>query len=253
MNTRIETIGDATLYLGDCMDILPTLDKVDIVVTSPPYNFGGFNRNGRKSSYESYEDNLEDSEYKNWVSEILNELPIKDGGAIYWNFKGRYVDGVYKHPWWVADVCKHRLIQEIIWKFPSSPDVAKIKWYPRIEYIFFFSNGKPDYFNPDMAMQSNVWEFSHMENNLINHPAPFPLALPTRCISGSSREDEIVLDPFLGSGTTGVAAIQMGRKFVGIEKDEKYFELACKRIEQAVSQPRLFEDVRPKQEQTSLI
>ena len=64
---------------------------------------------------------------------------------------------------------------------------------------------------------------------------------------------ETILDPFMGSGTTGVAAIQMGRKFIGIEREPKYFDIACQRIEQAVSQPRLFEDVRPKQEQTSLI
>ncbi len=62
-----------------------------------------------------------------------------------------------------------------------------------------------------------------------------------------------ILDPFMGSGTTGVAAIQMGRKFIGIEREPKYFDIACTRIEQAVAQPRLFEDVRPKQEQTSLI
>jgi DNA modification methylase len=245
---RKEVIGDATLYLGDCMDILPTLNAVDMVVTSPPYNFGGFSRNGRKSTYESYEDNLEDSEYKKWVAKILNTLPIKNGGAIYWNFKGRYVEGVYKHPWWVADVCMHKLIQEIIWKFPSSPDVAKIKWYPRIEYIFFFSNGKPKYFNPDMALHSNVWEFSHMENNLINHPAPFPIALPSRCIGGSSQKNEVVLDPFTGSGTTGVAAIKMGRKFIGIELDPTYFDIACERIERATRQEDMFVQRAPVQE-----
>jgi 23S rRNA G2445 N2-methylase RlmL len=64
---------------------------------------------------------------------------------------------------------------------------------------------------------------------------------------------EVIIDPFMGSGTTGVAAIQMGHKFIGIEREPKYFDIACKRIEQAVSQPRLFKDVRPKQEQTSLI
>ena len=233
-------IGNATLYQGDCLEIIPTLELVDAVVTSPPYNFGGFNRDGKKSAYESYEDNLEDSEYKKWVADILNNLLIKEGGAIFWNFKGRYIDGVYKHPWWVADVCKHRLVQEIIWKYPSSPDVAKIKFYPRIEYIFYFSNGKPKYFNEEVAKLTNVWEFSHMENNKIDHPAPFPLELPTRCIYSSTKENEIVLDPFLGSGTTGVACVNTKRQFIGIEKDAKYFDMACKRIEYAQSQGNLF-------------
>jgi DNA modification methylase len=237
---KIEKIGNATLYLGNCDEILPTLPKVDAVITSPPYNFGGFNRNGRILNYEGYQDNLEDNEYKEWIWGILNTVPLKEGGAIFWNFKGKYIDGIYKHPFWVIDNCKHRLVQEIIWKYPSSPDVAKIKFYPRIEYIFYFANGKPKYFNEEMAKMSNVWEFSHMENNKIDHPAPFPLQLPMRCIGASTVENELVLDPFMGSGTTGVACADLARNFIGIEKELKYFDMACKRIENAQKQQKLF-------------
>jgi DNA modification methylase len=236
----IEKIGDATLYLGDCNEIMKSIENVDAVVTSPPYNFGGFIRNGRKSSYEGYKDNLEENDYKNWVWYLLNHLPIKKGGSIFWNFKGKYVDGTYQHPFWIIDNCKHKLIQEIIWKYPSSPDVGKIKFYPRIEYIFYFSNEKPKYFNEEMAKMTNVWEFSHMENNKIDHPAPFPLQLPMRCIGASTLENEIVLDPFMGSGTTGVACANLTRNFIGIEKELKYFDMACRRIENAFKQQKLF-------------
>jgi site-specific DNA-methyltransferase (adenine-specific) len=237
---RVERIGDATLYLGDCLEILPTLGKVDAVVTSPPYNFGGFNREGRKSGYLSYEDNLPEAQYKGWIASVLKAIPLRNGGACFWNYKGRYVDGVYRGPWWVVEATEYRLVQEIIWKYPSSPDVAKTKFYPRVEYVFWFSNGKPKYFDESLAAISNVWEFSHHENNSIDHPAPFPIALPNRCISASTKRLEYVLDPFMGSGTTGVACANLGRKFIGIEIEERYFQIACERIEAAYAQGRLF-------------
>ena len=77
------------------------------------------------------------------------------------------------------------------------------------------------------------------------------MALPSRCILGSSKTNEIVLDPFLGSGTTGCAAIQMNRKFIGIEKDPKYFDIACKRIEQASKQVDMFVE-QPKSYQETM-
>jgi DNA modification methylase len=236
----VVTIGDAMLIHGDCLEILPTLPKVDAVVTSPPYNFGGFNRNGRKSAYLSYSDDLTDQGYRQWVSSIMSALPLLDGAGVFWNYKGRYVDGVYRGPWWVVDASDLRLVQEIIWKYPSSPDVAKIKFYPRIEYVFWLSSGPPKYFNPDMAKISNVWEFSHHENNSIDHPAPFPIELPTRCAAACTVMGETILDPFMGSGTTGVACANLGRKFIGIEIERKYFDIACERIDAAYRQQRLF-------------
>lgn len=243
-------IGNCDLYLGDCLSIMPLLGKVDAVVTSPPYNFGGFNRDGRQSAYNSYYDNLPEKDYRDWVCSVVDALPLLDGASVFWNYKGRYVDGVYKHPWWVADAFKLRLVQEIIWNYPSSPDVAKIKFYPRLEYIFYFAKGKPKYFNENAASETNLWKFSHHENAASKHPAPFPLQLPNRCISASTLNGETVLDPFMGSGTTLVACAKMGRKGIGIECDAEYFDIACRRVAEAYAQPDLFVEPPkpPKQE-----
>ena len=221
MNTRIETIGDATLYLGDCMDILPTLDKVNAVITDPPYGlniaaqpFQNQRRNG--------------AEKKDWDEStpsklLLDEIIQKGEKAILWG--GNYFHLPPSRCW-------------LVWHKPDG-----LPSFSRVELAWTNMDKLAVYFQ---------WTIAATNPERVGHPTQKPLALMKWCIEQAGNP-ETILDPFMGSGTTGVAAIQMGRKFIGIEKDEKYFDLACKRIEQAVSQPRLFEDVRPKQEQTSLI
>ena len=102
---------------------------------------------------------------------------------MYWNHKGKFENHVYKHPFWVIDLCPIPLYQHIVWKYPSSPDVAKVKFYPRHEEIFMFSKGVPSYFDEEMAQIGDVWEISHMQK--VEHPAPFPFNLARRCIRAS--------------------------------------------------------------------
>ena len=243
---RVEQIGGQVLIQGDCLEVMPMLGKVDAVVTSPPYNFGGFNRDGRPASYNSYSDDLPEQEYRNFMCEVVLSLPLAMGASVFWNYKGRYIDGTYQHPWWVADTFCLNLVQEIIWNYPSSPDVAKIKFYPRVEYIFYFANGKPKYFNESCAAETNIWRFSHNENASSKHPAPFPLQLPTRCLMAATRFGDTILDPFMGSGTTLVACQNLDRNGIGIELDPDYFDIACKRVDEATRQPRLFSEPAPK-------
>lgn len=232
------------LHLGDCLEVMRGMaDKsVDCVVTSPPYNFGGFNRDGRKSGYNSYSDDLPDAEYKEFISKVLAECArlLRDGGAMYWNHRGMIRDWNYISTHWVIDACPIQLLQEIIWKFPSSAEVAKVKWYPRKESIYFFTKGKPAFFNEDMARLTDVWEINHCSEGG-EHPAPFPVQLPRRAILGSTRPGAVIFDPFMGSGTTGVAALQEGRNFIGCEIDPTYHAIAQRRIEDAAAQPMLFE------------
>ena len=221
------------IICGDCLEVMKDIpDKsVDLVVTSPPYNFNGFNRDGRVINYLDYKDNLKTSDYKKWIENILVESSrvLKIGGVLYWNHKGKYENYKYSPPHWVIDLCPLNLFQEIIWKYPSSPDVAKVKWYPRFENIYMFSKGKLDYFNPDMAKIGNVWEINHSMGK-INHPAPYPLGLAKRCVESVTKENNIVLDPFIGSGTTAVACKSLGRKYIGIEISPEYCDIARKRV-----------------------
>jgi site-specific DNA-methyltransferase (adenine-specific) len=241
-------IGNATLYHGDCLEILPTLPKVDAVITSPPYNFGGFHRTSktgdvrvvRELAYESCSDDLGEKEYRCFVASVMYRLYtlVNDGGSCWWNYKGRYKDNRYYAPHWVEEYTPFDLRQDIIWRYPSGPDVALDKFFPRVEHIFWFSRGKP-YMNPEMAKLGNVWDITQ-NNGQTGHPAVFPDELAIRCATASTKVDQSILDPFMGSGTTGVACMNLGRKFIGIEIEKKYFDIACERIENAQRQERMF-------------
>jgi site-specific DNA-methyltransferase (adenine-specific) len=244
---RREVIGNATLYLGDCLEILPTLPKVDAVITSPPYNFGGFHRTSkvgdirvvRKLAYESCADDMTEREYRCFIASVMFRLYAisNDGASCWWNYKGRYQDNKYLPPHWVQDYSPFDLRQDIIWRYPSGPDVALDKFFPRVEHVLWFSKGKPR-MNPEMAAMGNVWDITQ-NNGKLDHPAVFPVELAIRCVNASLGA-ETILDPFLGSGTTGVACANLGRSFIGIEIEPKYFDIACERIENAQRQSRMF-------------
>jgi len=219
MNTRIETIGDATLYLGDCMDILPTLDKVDAVITDPPYGLGKRMQGGTWGAKTEFKEMVI---WDNSPPEIKNLLKLINIAEICVFWGGNYYGLPPSRCWLVWD--KQNAV-------PTMAD-CEIAW---------------------TSLDANTKRFSHPVGRILNgHPSEKPLQLMKWTIE-TVKANGVILDPFMGSGTTGVAAIQMGRKFIGIEREPKYFDIACQRIEQAVAQPRLFEDVRPKQEQTSLI
>lgn len=226
---RTEIIGDATLIFGDCREILPTLGKVDAVVTDPPYGMGWntdsrrFTGGGRADRLITGDDKLFNPEPWLAFSEVIlwganhyaQRLPV--GQTLVWLKKYQEQYGTF-----LSDA-------EIGWQrgghgvyclhAPDSPSRR------RTEY-----NGQGD----DTA-----------------HPTQKPLALMTWCIK--RVDGQTILDPFMGSGTTGVAAIKLGRKFIGIEIEPKYFDIACRRIEEAWKQPRLFEELKAKPVQENLL
>jgi DNA modification methylase len=228
MNTRIETIGDATLYLGDCMDILPTLPKVDAVITDPPY---GINENSKK------------------VASRVNLAAPKDYGDFDWDKAPPSNE--------LIDLIRTKGQHQAFFGgnyFTLPPTSCWLVW-DKLNGDSDFADCELAWTNWDKAVRRLQWRWNGMirqGNEERYHPTQKPLEVMKWVITLCPKS-ETILDPFMGSGTTGVAAIQMGRKFIGIEREPKYFDIACKRIEQAVAQPRLFEDVRPKQEQTSLI
>lgn len=227
-------IGNATLYLGDCMDILPTLDKVDAVITDPPYGISWDSQAekdsarkpgaslAKKGIYESYGwDDLP-------MSLELAELIISKGDdVIFWG--GNYYGLPASSCWLVWDKKNgsNKFADcELAWTNIKKP-IRKFEW-----------------------MWNGMLRQGGEDRN--GHPTQKPLALMAWCIKQCLSPAKTVLDPFMGSGTTGVAAIQLGRKFIGIEREPKYFDIACKRIEQAVAQGQLFEPEPVKQVQESM-
>lgn len=236
---RVETIGDCTLYLGDCMEVLPTLGKVDAVVTSPPYNINGGNHKPsgmftdvpRNITRQWYKDDLPEDEYQAWMMTVLAESLKACSGVVWVNHKTRY-DKVALHPVRFLDF---PLWAEIIWDRGGSMTLNAKRFAPSHEVILGF--GKPTYWDDSSNTLMTVWRLAPEQN--ADHPCSFPVAIPLRLIGASCKPNGTVLDPFMGSGTTGVACVKTGRRFIGIEIDPTYFDIACKRIEAATLQLRL--------------
>ena len=241
--TDIVTIGDATLYHGDCLEILPTLEKVDAVVTSPPYNqipttssSGMYKDSPRKlhDGYESHSDDMPESEYQSWMANVVGECIKKCDGLVWVNHKIRYRNKVAIHP---LSFLKFPVYSEVIWDRGGSMTLNANKFAPSHEYVYGF--GTPNFWDKSFNTKMSVWRIAPAQFK--GHPCPFPLDIVDPLISASCVKDGIVLDPFMGSGTTGVACANLGRKFIGIEIERKYFDIACERIEAAYAQGRLFE------------
>lgn len=210
-------IGNATLYLGDCMDILPTLEKVDAVITDPPYGMN-FQSNFRIEKHMKIVNDMTADVANSVIDWALNNA----NHSIY--AFGRW-DNLYDYP-------KPKSL--ITWvKNNWSMGDLQHEHARQTEVAFFYA--MKNHFFPKQR-PTDVIEYPRTNNEF--HPTEKPIGLMCKFVEWTSGT---ILDPFMGSGTTGVAAIQMGRKFIGIEREPKYFDIACKRIEQAVAQPQLFE------------
>jgi site-specific DNA-methyltransferase (adenine-specific)/modification methylase len=215
-------IGDATLYLGDCMDILPTLAKVDAVITDPPYGIGEARANNKSRSClaQSKDYGISDWDDRPPSDELIELMRSK--GEFQAFFGGNYFTLPPTSCWLVWDKLNGNndfADCELVWtNWPRAVRRLQWRWH-------------------GMIRQGNEDRY---------HPTQKPLEVMKWVIELCPKADTI-LDPFMGSGTTGVAAIQLGRKFIGIEREPKYFDIAVKRLKQAVAQGQLFAPEQPKQ------
>jgi site-specific DNA-methyltransferase (adenine-specific) len=213
---RVETIGRATLYLGDCREVLPTLGRVDAVVTDPPYGIGidGQKGSDRKDGTQlrKHHDSL------GWDkttpdADLLRDVVAAGQWAIVWG--GNYF--VHALP----------------------PQKAWLVW-DKEQTGLSMSDGELAWSNLPMVLRIKKMHRTHLWQEQPEHPTQKPVKLMKWCISHLPEPNATILDPFMGSGTTGVAAVQLGRDFIGIEREERYFDIACRRIEQAQRQGDLF-------------
>jgi DNA modification methylase len=207
---RREVIGDATLYLGDCRDILPTLGRVDAVVTDPPYGLGDWNNRGTNAARPFDSDATQEWD-KPITAEHIDLMRAASKHQVFWG--GNYY----------------------------------LDLLPRTKQMFVWNKGiRGMHFNDcEIAWCSQfreacrVFDFSPSRQEAKEHPTQKPIALMQWCL-GYLADAKTILDPFMGSGTTGVACVREGRKFIGIEIDEGYFDIACRRIADEASRPRMF-------------
>jgi DNA modification methylase len=242
--------GTVQLYLGDCLAILPTLEpgSVDAVVTSPPYNTlplnnkpsgihaerkSGVNKWIARASSGYFDDRPED-EYQEWLRRIVGACLTVSRGLMWINHKVRYRDGVAVHP---VRFLPFPIYSEVIWDRRGSLALNCKRYAPSHETLLAF--GSPHWWSDELNGMMSVWVigFDRDDND---HPCAFPVELVSPLIKSSCPPTGTILDPFMGSGTTGVAAVRLGRKFIGIEISEEYFAIAKKRIEDAVTGGPLF-------------
>lgn len=206
---------DVRLILGDCLEVLKDLPSgsVDAAIADPPYNNG--------TPYTTYDDKRDD--YEDWCRRWFAECRRVAGRVIVTPGHGNlWMWGQIEKPWGVGS-----------WFKPGNPATSVLGWVCWEPWLYYTTDyralGGPDTIRATVTKQKGVGE----------HPCPKPLALLTGLIEKTTKAGATVLDPFMGSGTTGVACVQTGRNFIGIEIDPTYFAIAERRIEEARQQLRM--------------
>lgn len=225
---------------GDLLRVLKQLPSgsIDLVVTSPPYNLKNSTGNGMKDGrggkwpnaslikgYNNYHDCMPHSEYVKWQRKCLEQCMrvLKEDGAIFYNHKWRVQSGLIQDRQDIVSGFPVRQI--IIWRRKGGINFNSGYFLPTYEVIYLIAKSKFKLVKKANA-HGDVWEFSQEQKN--PHPAPFPVPLVSRIIS--STNSKIILDPFMGSGTTAIASKNLGRKFIGVDISKEYCLYANKRL-----------------------
>ena len=233
------------ILLGDYRDTIGNV-KADLIFTSPPYNIGskakrkdGLRKLGKydPKSYGSitdYPDSLDEDEYQSQQVAFLNWAfdHLKKDGVLVYNHKPRRRDGRMIHPMeWFVKAPKMVLMEEVIWDRCSTHNHCSQLVWPHTErlYVLRRFDGQYRFRNkPDMVFRSDIWRLPRARAN--GHNAPFPIELAEEVVKAWSPRGGLVIDTYCGSGTTAVAARDLGRSFIGSEKMEKYHTLALERL-----------------------
>lgn len=219
MAPRKEVIGNAELWLGDCMEVLPTLPKVDAVITDPPYGIGFA---AQPTKWQRLAGKVPEGWDDNPAAALSDVLLL---GTVQCVWGGNYYCLPPSRGW-------------LSWFKPDAPPSMaslELAWT-----------------NLDRNARQFAWAIGATNAERVGHPTQKPLALMRWCIDQLGRPASI-LDAYMGSGTTGVAAAEMGLSFIGIEREPRYFDIACRRIEDAQRQGSLLPPEQPEHEQKGLL
>ncbi len=229
------------VHCRDCVELMNKMPvgSIGLIVTSPPYNLRTSTGNGMKDGrggkwekakliegYESHSDDMPHEEYVEWQKKCLRAMMrvLSEDGAIFYNHKWRVQGGLLQDR---ADIVGEFPVRQIIiWQRSGGLNFNPGYFLPTYEVIYLIC--KPEFkLAPKANAQGDVWTIPQDSNN--PHPAPFPVELAQRCVQSTTAP--IVLDPFIGSGTTAIAAESLGRKWIGIDISKEYCKVARERIE----------------------
>jgi len=228
------------IHQGDCLQLMRSMpaQSVDLIVTSPPYNIKNSSGNGLKcgkggkwanaaliQGYADHHDNMPHEEYVAWQRDCLHAMMdiLKDSGAIFYNHKWRVQNGLLQDRQDIVTGFPVRQI--IIWKRNGGINFNPGYFLPTYEVIYLIA--KPKFkLAPKANAQGDVREIPQTRDN--PHPAPFPIELAEKCIAATNAQ--VVLDPFMGSGTTAAAAQNLGRDWIGMDISHDYCRMARERL-----------------------
>lgn len=231
-----EIIGDSTLYHADCFDIIPTLDKVDAILTDPPYDLSNSDPGVNYSGMSLGKFNTQN--YKNIINGFDHErlFLLLESICLPFNMfcfcSNKQISKLMTY-----HEAKGRSTTLLVWNKTNAAPFANGVWSGDIEYCIHTKDSGAT-FQGNAKEKHKVSRYPLVRDD--DHPTVKPLALIMKYVAICSNEGNTILDPYLGSGTTGIACVKMGRRFIGIEKEERYFQLACRRIEEAWRQGDLF-------------
>lgn len=234
------------LRQGDCLEVMKDIPNksIDCIITSPPYNLGGDfhicnkGKDGLRhrismGGYNTFNDNLTEEEYQHEQIEYLNLCyeKLKDDKFMFYVHKDRIKNGtsISARKW--IEQSKFNISQVVVLDYSATANVDKRRFFPVYELLFVLSKDNKSKLHNDECL-TDVWKLPRTSRKKTGHPASFVLDIPTRCIMASTKENDVVLDTYMGVGTTGVACLNTNRNFIGIELDEKYFNIAKQRIEE---------------------
>jgi len=233
-----------TIYQFDALAFLRQMESesVDIVVTSPPYNLSWHKSSNSGmfqelkwvsdfwSGYENYSDSLPEMDYQKWMHSIIAECLRVSKGLVWVNHKTRFRDGIGIHP---LSFLTFPLWSEVVWNRGGSMTLNSRRFAPSHEYVFGF--GRPHYWNDAHNTAMTVWRVNPPSGK--SHPCPYPEALIRPLIDASCPPGGIVLDPFIGSGTTAIASLAANRHYIGCDISPQYVAEARRRLGYGVTVP----------------
>lgn len=233
------TIGNAELYCGECMDVLPNLSG-DVCLTSPPYNLGGFHQmhggNSAKWEYDGFNDNMPEIEYQQSQIDVVTAIKSTGCEVLFYSHKNRIVNGRLISPLEWMNKTEWVVHQQIVLNKGSGANVDKRRFFP-VHEVMLVCFSEPNYKLDNKNLLTDVWQVEQTNRKEVKHPAVMPMSAAEKALSAT--KGGVCIDPYMGSGTSAIAAERMGMKFIGIEQSRKYFDIACERISQAQAQGRL--------------
>lgn len=248
---RVEKIGDATLMLGDCLEILPTLGKVDHVISDPPYEdelHGAIGRIRRNDGREMVAD-LGFEGVNSSRAAIASACVAASSG---WVILFTLAEGVRA---WRDDLqaVNAKWDTTCFWVKPDASPRFNGQGPARGAECFVTCWAGKGYRRWNAGGKRGIYTHCVNVGRQGDHPTEKPISLMAEIVADFTNANDFVCDPFMGSGTTGIACAQHGRRFIGIERNPQWFDLSVRRIEEAYRQPRLFAEPKPQPKQVELL